>query len=172
MVKARKEPVNAVQVFGRKKTATAVAYCKRGKGLLRVNGRPLDQIEPKVLQYKLQEPLLLLGKEKFAGVDIRIRVSGGGHVAQIYAIRQAISKALVSFYQKYVDEASRKELKDILTQYDRTLLVADPRRCEPKKFGGPGARARYQKSYRLSSRVRLRFLFYGSAGRILWFAVR
>lgn len=113
-----------------------------------MNGRPLDQIEPKVLQYKLQEPLLLLGKEKFAGVDIRIRVSGGGHVAQIYAIRQAISKALVSFYQKYVDEASRKELKDILTQYDRTLLVADPRRCEPKKFGGPGARARYQKSYR------------------------
>ena len=47
-----------------------------------------------------------------------------------------------------VDEASKKEIKDILTQYDRTLLVADPRRCEPKKFGGPGARARYQKSYR------------------------
>lgn len=82
------------------KTATAVAYCKRGRGLLRVNGRPLEQIEPKVLQYKLQEPLLLLGKEKFAGVDIRIRVSGGGHVAQVYAIRQAISKALVSYYQK------------------------------------------------------------------------
>lgn len=47
-----------------------------------------------------------------------------------------------------VDEASKKELKDILIQYDRTLLVGDPRRCEPKKFGGPGARARYQKSYR------------------------
>jgi len=47
-----------------------------------------------------------------------------------------------------VDEASKKEIKDILIQYDRTLLVADPRRCEPKKFGGPGARARYQKSYR------------------------
>lgn len=47
-----------------------------------------------------------------------------------------------------VDEASKKEVKDILIQYDRTLLVADPRRCEPKKFGGPGARARYQKSYR------------------------
>lgn len=39
-------------------------------------------------------------QEKFAGVDIRVRVSGGGHVAQIYAIRQSISKALVSFYQK------------------------------------------------------------------------
>lgn len=47
-----------------------------------------------------------------------------------------------------VDEASKKEIKDILIQYDRTLLVADPRRCEAKKFGGPGARARYQKSYR------------------------
>lgn len=47
-----------------------------------------------------------------------------------------------------VDEASKKELKDILINYDRTLLVGDPRRCEPKKFGGPGARARYQKSYR------------------------
>lgn len=47
-----------------------------------------------------------------------------------------------------VDEASKKEIKDVLISYDRTLLVADPRRCEPKKFGGPGARARYQKSYR------------------------
>ncbi len=28
------------------------------------------------------------------------------------------------------------------------MLVADPRRCEPKKFGGKGARSRKQKSYR------------------------
>lgn len=47
-----------------------------------------------------------------------------------------------------VDEQSKNEIKNILLSYDRTLLVADPRRCEPKKFGGPGARARYQKSYR------------------------
>ena len=47
-----------------------------------------------------------------------------------------------------VDEQSKKAIKDTLVQYDRSLLVADPRRCEPKKFGGPGARARYQKSYR------------------------
>ena len=32
--------------------------------------------------------------------------------------------------------------------YDKTLLVADNRRMEPKKYGGPGARARSQKSYR------------------------
>ena len=47
-----------------------------------------------------------------------------------------------------VDEASKKEIKDILVSYDRTLLVADPRRREPKKFGGRSARARFQKSYR------------------------
>lgn len=165
-----KEAIQAVQVFGRKKTATAVAYCKRGNGLLKVNGRPLTLLEPPELRYKLLEPILLLGKERcvlfivwptvilcltlltylfrFSGVDIRVSVKGGGSVAQIYAIRQAISKALVAYYQKYIDEASKKEIKDILIQYDRTLLVADPRRCEPKKFGGPGARARYQKSYR------------------------
>ncbi|GFW01807.1 40S ribosomal protein S16 [Trichonephila clavipes] len=148
MESAPKEAINSVQVYGRKKTATAVAYCKSGKGLLKVNGRPLDVLEPQILKYKLMEPILLLGKEKFAGVDIRIRVRGGGQVSQIYAIRQAISKALVAYYQKYVDEASKKEIKDILVQYDRSLLVADCRRCEPKKFGGPGARARYQKSYR------------------------
>ena len=44
--------------------------------------------------------------------------------------------------------ATKKEIKDTLLEYDRTLLVADPRRCEPKKFGGRGARARFQKSYR------------------------
>merc|ERR1712216_93041 len=94
------------------------------------------------------EPMKLLGKEKFSKVDIRVRVKGGGHTSQIYAIRQAIAKALIAYYQKYVDEASKKEIKDLLLSYDRSLLVADPRRCEPKKFGGPGARARYQKSYR------------------------
>ena len=144
----KKGPLQSVQVFGRKKTATAVAHCKRGNGMMKVNGRPLDLVEPATLRFKLQEPVLLLGKDKFAGVDIRVRVKGGGHVAQVYAIRQAISKSLVAYYQKYVDEASKKEIKDILTSYDKGLLVADPRRKESKKFGGPGARARYQKSYR------------------------
>ena len=44
--------------------------------------------------------MLLLGKQRFSNVDIRIRVKGGGHVSQVYAIRQAIAKALVAFYQK------------------------------------------------------------------------
>ena len=52
------------------------------------------------------------------------------------------------FATRRTPQASKKEIKDILMAYDRTLLVADPRRCEPKKFGGTGARARFQKSYR------------------------
>merc|ERR1712141_950738 len=138
----------SVQFFGRKKTATAVAFCKRGNGLIKVNGRPLDLVEPVTLRMKVQELVLIIGKERFASIDIRVSVRGGGQIAQIYAVRQAIAKAIVAYYQKFVDEASKKEIKDLLVQYDRSLLVADPRRCEAKKFGGPSARARYQKSYR------------------------
>lgn len=140
--------MESVQCFGRKKTAVAVTYCKRGRGLIKINGCPIELVEPEILRYKAFEPILLLGRQRFAGVDMRIRVKGGGHTSQIYAIRQSIAKALVAFYQKFVDEQSKKEIKDILLRYDRTLLVADPRRCEPKKFGGRGARSRFQKSYR------------------------
>lgn len=70
------------------------------------------------------EPIYLLGKERFAHVDMRVRVKGGGSVSQIYAIRQAIAKSLVAYYQKYVDEASKKEIKDILLAYDRKCLPA------------------------------------------------
>merc|ERR1712156_519168 len=66
----------------------------------------------------------------------------------VLRVVDALPKALVAYYQKFVDEQSKKAIKDLLVQHDRTLLIADPRRCESKKFGGPGARARYQKSYR------------------------
>merc|ERR1711998_428357 len=140
--------MESVQTFGRKKSAVAVSFCKKGRGLIKINGCPIELVEPELLRYKVFEPILLLGRERFAIMDLRIRVKGGGYTSQIYAIRQAIAKSVVSYYQKYVDEQQKKEIKEILVSYDRSLLVADPRRCEPKKFGGPGARARRQKSYR------------------------
>jgi len=142
------EGTMSVQCFGRKKTAVAVTHCKKGRGLMKINGTPIELVEPDILRFKAMEPVLLLGKHRFAGVDMRIRVKGGGHTSQIYAIRQSIAKALVAWNQKYVDESTKREIKELLVRYDRTLLVADPRRCEPKKFGGRGARARFQKSYR------------------------
>merc|ERR1719183_2261825 len=138
----------SVQTFGRKKNAVAVSYCKKGRGLIKINGCPIELVEPELLRYKVFEPILLLGRERFAIMDLRIRVKGGGYTSQIYAIRQAIAKGVVAYYQKFVDEAQKKEIKDILTAYDRSLIVADPRRREPKKFGGRSARARFQKSYR------------------------
>ncbi len=100
------------------------------------------------MRTKIMEPVTLLGSKRFANLDIRVRVRGGGYTSQIYAIRQAICKGIVAFNQKFVDEQSKREVKEILTSYDRSMLVADPRRCEPKKFGGKGARSRKQKSYR------------------------
>ncbi|CAD6584709.1 MAG: 40S ribosomal protein S16 [Cyphobasidiales sp. Tagirdzhanova-0007] len=138
----------SVQTFGKKREATAVAFCKEGRGLIRVNGSPVGLVEPAILRFKVYEPIIILKPAAFQNVDIRIRVSGGGHTSQIYAIRQALAKAIVAYTAKYEDAARALELKKTLVSYDRTLLVADPRRCEPKKFGGPGARARYQKSYR------------------------
>ncbi|MBW0488388.1 hypothetical protein O181_028103 [Austropuccinia psidii MF-1] len=138
----------SVQTFGKKKTATAVAFCKDGKGLIRINGTPIALVQPEILRYKVYEPILIAGPDAFSKLDIRVRVTGGGHTSQIYAIRQALAKAVVAFYAKYYDAASALALRKVLIQYDRTLLVADPRRMEPKKFGGKGARARFQKSYR------------------------
>jgi small subunit ribosomal protein S16e len=90
-----------VAVFSHfQKTAIAVAYVTDGKGMIRVNGQPLKLVRPEILQFKLWEPVLLLGKEAFSAIDIRIRVKGGGYTAQVYAIRQCIAKALVAWTQK------------------------------------------------------------------------
>ena len=126
-------------------TSTAVAHAREGRGLIRVNGSPITLIKPEILRFKIYEPVLVAGEESFGILDIRVRVKGGGHVSQIYAIRQAIAKAVVAYYAKYVDASSAMELKKKLVAYDRSLLIADPRRMEPKKFGGQGARARRQK---------------------------
>ena len=61
---APRADAQCVQVYGRKKTAIAVAHCKAGQGLIKVNGKPIDLIEPKALQFKLQEPTLIIGKGK------------------------------------------------------------------------------------------------------------
>jgi small subunit ribosomal protein S16e len=67
---------------------------------MKVNGVPLELMQPEILRYKLFEPVLVLGQDKFSGLDFRIRVVGGGKVSQLYAIRQAIGKGVVAYYQK------------------------------------------------------------------------
>jgi len=60
--------IQSVQVFGRKKNATAVAYCKAGHGMIKVNGCPIENLEPEILRVKTFEPVLLLGQDKFQSV--------------------------------------------------------------------------------------------------------
>lgn len=44
----------------------------------------MELIEPETLRYKVHEPILILGKEKFEDLKIKVRVTGGGHTSQIY----------------------------------------------------------------------------------------
>jgi len=45
-------------------------------------------------------------------------------------------------------KSTREDLRNRINEFDKYLISGDARRKEPKKFGGPGARRRKQKSYR------------------------
>ncbi|KAH8879833.1 ribosomal protein S9 [Thozetella sp. PMI_491] len=135
----------SISCFGKKKKATAVAYIDypppslyaldfNGIGLIKVNGRPLALVQPEILRFKVYEPILALGTVGYCNIDTLVRVAGGGHTPQIYVIPQVIGMALVIHHQKYVDDYSKNRLKQILVQYDRTLLVADNHRGEPRNL--------------------------------------
>ena len=126
---------------GKRKTAIARATIKPGKGRIRVNNTPLEILEPKIARDKIVEPLLRASDEIWKQIDINVKVSGGGFMGQAEAVRTAIARALVKWTRS-------TRLQTILTDYDRTMIAGDSRRKEPKKFGGPGARSREQKSYR------------------------
>lgn len=126
---------------GKRKTAVARAVIREGKGRVRINKIPLELWQPEMARLKIMEPLLLAGKEIWDSVDIDVKVRGGGFMGQAEAVRMAIARGLVMW-------TGSEELKRKFLEYDRTMIKGDPRRKEPKKFGGPGARARYQTSYR------------------------
>jgi small subunit ribosomal protein S9 len=128
-------------VSGKRKTAIARAVVKPGMGRIRINMTPLEIYQPEVARQKIMEPLIQAGDEVWKQLDIDIKVSGGGYMGQAEAARMAIANALL----KWTKSA---QLRTAFIEYDRTMVAGDPRRKEPKKFGGPGARARDQKSYR------------------------
>ncbi len=129
-----------VHTSGKRKTAIARGTVREGTGKVRVNRKPVELYSPELARLKIFEPLELAG-DLVDSVDINIRVIGGGVMGQAEAARMVIAKGLVEY-------SGDMNLKDRYVQYDRTMLVGDPRRSESKKFGGPGARARKQKSYR------------------------
>ncbi|UCG44969.1 MAG: 30S ribosomal protein S9 [Candidatus Bathyarchaeota archaeon] len=126
---------------GKRKTAIARATIRAGKGRIRINNVPIEIFEPRIARDRIMEPLLHSEEEAWKKLDINVKVSGGGFMGQAEATRTAVARGLLQWTKS-------ARLKTIFTDYDRAMIVGDPRRKEPKKFGGPGARARDQKSYR------------------------
>jgi small subunit ribosomal protein S9 len=125
---------------GKRKTSLAKATIRDGTGRIRINGSPLEIQQPELARMRIMEPLILFG-EGWKRYDIKVRTKGGGFMSQADAVRMAIATGLVRISQDF-------EARSKMIEHDRTMLVGDPRRTEAKKFGGPSARSRYQKSYR------------------------
>jgi small subunit ribosomal protein S9 len=133
---------NFVLATGKRKTAVAKARVKAGTGRITINDVPLDLWQPEYQRLKIREPLLLAG-DIVQTVDISVNVRHGGISSQAEAVRQAISKGLVEFFND-------QKLKKVYLDFDRNLLVYDPRRTEPHKpsRSRKGARRHKQRSKR------------------------
>ena len=129
-----------VLTSGKRKTAIARATIRDGKGRVRINKVPVELYNPEMARNMIMEPLIM-AKELANKVDIDVNVNGGGVMSQAEAARTAIARALVEW-------SGDEELRKVYLEYDRTLLVNDIRRKEPKKQMGRGARKRRQTSYR------------------------
>jgi small subunit ribosomal protein S9 len=130
-----------IVVSGKRKTALARAIVKPGKGRIRVNKIPVEIVEPEIAREKIMEPLMQAGEDTWKQVDIDVKTSGGGYMGQAEAARMAVANGLLKWTKS-------SHLRTVFSEYDRTMIVGDSRRKETKKFGGPGARAKKQKSYR------------------------
>lgn len=139
MVKAKKEKVKVVVARGKRKEAVARAVVRSGRGIVRINNMTLDCMHP-YLRNMILEPLEIAG-DIANNLSISVNVRGGGVMSQADAARNAIARGIVKF-------TGSDELKEKYIKTDRFLIVEDYRRIEPKKYLGPKARARYQKSYR------------------------
>lgn len=129
-----------INTSGKRKTAIARATFRPGKGVIRVNSLILDVYSTELARMKISEPLQLI-PTAIEGVDVSIKVKGGGVMGQAEAARTALARGLVQWH-------SDPRMKDVYLAYDRSLMVNDSRQKESKKPHGRGARKKFQKSYR------------------------
>lgn len=147
MAIAKKTATRTNYGTGRRKTAIARAFLKKGTGAITVNGKPLAQVLPRKSDQAVAcQPLVLL--DVVSHFDIYLTTTGGGTSGQAGAVRLAISRALVDF-----DEEGKGADVENLTSYRRRLraagcLTRDAREVERKKIGLHGARKRPQYSKR------------------------
>ncbi len=127
---------SAFHAVGKRKTAVARVWLRPGQGLITVNKKPLEEyFKREADRLLIKQPLELT--DMIGKYDIQATVRGSGNSGQAGAIRHGISRALVD-----VNADLRVPLKKA------SLLTRDPRMKERKKYGQPGARARYQYSKR------------------------
>ena len=126
-----KKSVNISLGTGRRKTAVARIYMRKGSGLITVNGKKMGDYFP--LELQRQVVVSPLEACNVTEVDLIINVRGGGLEGQSVAVRHALSRALVK-----AGEERRAVLKE------KGFLTRDPRKRERKKYGQPGARKRFQ----------------------------
>jgi len=132
--------VKIVVSSGKRKTSVARAVIKPGSGRVWINGVPVELWPIEMAKIKIMEPLLISEKLR-KNVDIVVNVRGGGFMSQADAVRAAIARGLLAYFNS-------EELKNIFLEYDRYMLSGDPRRTEPEKYMRRSARRRWQKSYR------------------------
>ena len=132
-----------VQTTGKRKRAVARVRLMKGNGTLRINKKGINTLEPIELRDLILEPVNFSQQtmDIAKASDIDVVIKGGGTSSQAGAARTAIAKAIAGASGS--DAIGRAYMK-----YDRTLMVDDIRQVEPKKFLGPKARSRFQKSYR------------------------
>jgi len=140
--------------FATRKTASAHVHIEKGVGKVRINNVPVEMVNQETARETILAPLEIAGELRNK-VDISVRVNGGGFMGQASASATAISRALTGWTKSKKDpkdhpfaKSIREDLKKRITEFDKYLISGDARRKEPKKFGGPGARRRKQKSYR------------------------
>lgn len=129
-----------VNTVGRRKAAIARATVREGKGRVYINERLLEFYEPELARLRISEPLLLT-PELVGKVDIHVKVEGGGAMGQAEAARTAIARGLIEW-------SGDAKMRELFKSYDWAMVKSDVRYKLPKKFGGRGARAKFQKSYR------------------------
>jgi len=139
--KKKKEKV--IITTGQRKNAIARGIVKEGRGRIKINSVPLELWASELMRMRVQEVVMLAG-DIATKADINVEVTGGGTTGQTDAVRMAIARALVTF-------SKDKKLKERYLQYDRNMLVYDPRRNEPHHAGGAsrrGSRRHKQRSKR------------------------
>ena len=121
---------------GRRKSAVARVFMKRGSGAIVVNGKPVDEFFSRVTgRMIVRQPLELV--ERLNDFDIKVNVVGGGESGQAGAVRHGITRALIEF---------DAELKPALSKAG--FVTRDAREVERKKVGFHKARRRKQFSKR------------------------